>query len=176
MKSVSAFITKKLKLKINAQKSAVAKPWERKFLGFSFTNEPKPRRLIAPKALERFKERIRELTRRTRGVSFAQMAKGVARYLNGWKAYFGFCELPSVLSGLDGWIRRRLRSVVWKQWKHFPRRCAELRRRGVPHQRAAQLASSGKGPWRIAQNPTLLQALPTRWFHRWIPTLGEVRA
>jgi RNA-directed DNA polymerase len=113
------------------QKSAVARPWERKFLGFSFTSGPEPRRRIAPKALIRFKKRVRELTQRTRGISIEEMASQLGRYLHGWHGYFGACQTPSVLKELDQWIRRRLRSFLWKQWKRGPERYAELTRRGV---------------------------------------------
>ena len=101
MESITRFITTKLKLKVNEQKSAVARPWERKFLGFSFTSEREPKRRIAPKAVDRFKERVRELTRRTRGVSMERMAEELARYLRGWLGYFGNCQTPSVLQGLE---------------------------------------------------------------------------
>ena len=97
MESLTRFITTQLKLKVNQQKSAVAQPWERKFLGFSFTNAGVPKRRIAPKAVDRFKERVRELTRRTRGVSIERMAEELTRYLRGWLGYFGNCETPSVL-------------------------------------------------------------------------------
>ena len=98
MESITRFITTKLKLKVNEQKSAVARPWERKFLGFSFTANREPKRRIAPKAVDRFKERVRELTSRTRGVSMERMAEELARYLRGWIGYFGKCETPSVLA------------------------------------------------------------------------------
>ena len=117
MESLTRFITTKLKLKVNQQKSAVARPWERKFLGFSFTNAGIPKRRIAPKAVDRFKERIRELTRRNKGVSIERMAEKLSRYLRGWHGYFGKCETPSVLEGLEQWIRRRLRSAIWRQWR-----------------------------------------------------------
>lgn len=117
MENITRFITARLKLKVNSEKSAVAEPWARKFLGFSFTGYGEPRRRIAPKAILRFKERIRELTRRTRGVSTERMAEELARYLRGWIGYFGRCETPSVLEGLEQWLRRRLRSAIWKQWK-----------------------------------------------------------
>src|SRR3954447_10796965 len=138
MASISAFITTKLKLKVNQQKSAVARPWERKFLGFSFTANREPKRRIAPKAVLRFKEKVRELTRRTRGVSTERMAEELARYLRGWLGYFGKCETPSVLEGLEKWFRRRLRSVIWKQWKRGSVRFAELRHRGVGKDLAAK--------------------------------------
>ena len=117
MESLTRFITTKLKLKVNQQKSAVARPWARKFLGFSFTSAGIPKRRIAPKAVDRFKERIRGLTSRTRGVSMERMAEDLSRYLRGWIGYFGKCETPSVLAGLEQWLRRRLRSAIWKQWK-----------------------------------------------------------
>jgi RNA-directed DNA polymerase len=164
MGSITRFITKKLKLKVNDQKSAVARPWERKFLGFSFTAEGAPKRRIAPKAILRFKERIRELTRRTRGVSIERMAEELARYLRGWIGYFGKCETPSVLQRLDRWLRHRLRSVVWKQWKRGSVRFAELRKRGVGKDLAAQTAGSAHGPWRIANSPALNVALPNAYF------------
>ena len=102
---------------MNPRKSAVGRPWERKFLGFSFTGGAEVKRRIAPKALLRCKRRVRELTRRTRGISLERMTKELASYLRGWKSYFGYCQTPSVLHGLDRWIRRRLRSVIWKQKK-----------------------------------------------------------
>jgi len=117
MQSVTSFIRRRLKLKVNETKSAVARPQERKFLGFSFTYGVKPKRRIAPKALLRCKQRVRELTRRTRGISLEQMMKELASYLQGWKSYFGYSQTPSVLADLDQWIRRRLRSMIWKQRK-----------------------------------------------------------
>ena len=114
MASITAFLTRKLKLKVNEQKSAVARPWERKFLGFSFTVNREPKRRIAPKAVHRFKERVRELTRRNKGVGIEQMAEKLTSYLGGWIGYFGKCQTPSVLEGLEQWIRRRLRSAIWR--------------------------------------------------------------
>jgi RNA-directed DNA polymerase len=164
MASITRFITTKLKLKVNEQKSAVAQPWERKFLGFSFTNGEEPKRRIAPKAILRFKERVRELTRRTRGVSIERMATELAQYLRGWIGYFGKCQTPSVLRRLEAWLRRRLRSVFWKQWKRGSVRFAELRKRGVGKDLAAQTAGSAHGPWRIANSPALSIALPNAYF------------
>lgn len=164
MESLARFITTKLKLKVNAEKSAVARPWERKFLGFSFTNASVPKRRIAPKAVERFKKRVRELTGRTRGVSIERMAEDLSRYLRGWIGYFGKCETPSVLQGLERWIRHRLRSMVWKQWKRGRVRFAELRKRGVGTDLAAQTAGSAHGPWRLANSPALSLALPNAYF------------
>ena len=130
-RSITGFITRRLKLRVNEQKSAVARPVERKFLGFSFTGAREPKRRIAAKALARFKQKVRELTGRTRGISIERMAKELANYLRGWKGYFGFCETPTVLESLDQWLRRRLRSMIWKQWKRGKVRFEELCDRGV---------------------------------------------
>src|SRR5215469_2082280 len=164
MESVTRFITHRLKLKVNQAKSAVAQPGRRKFLGFSFTWEREPRRRIAPKALARFKERIREKTWRTRGISLRQMVKEIVTYLRGWLGYFGDCQTPSVLQDLETWLRRRLRSVVWKQWKRGRTRFRELRRRGVGKDLAAKTAGSPHGPWRFANSPALTIALPNAYF------------
>ena len=164
MESVTYFITHRLKLKVNQAKSAVAQPRQRKFLGFSFTSEREPRRRIAPKAIARFKERIRDRTQRTRGISLTQMVKDLATYLRGWLGYFDDCQTPSVLQRLETWLRRRLRSAVWKQWKQGRTRFRELRKRGVGKDLAAQTAGSPHGPWRIANSPALAIALPNAYF------------
>ena len=112
MESITRFITQKLKLKVNETKSAVARPQERKFLGFSFTDGPEVKRAIAPKALERFKKRIREITRRAKSVSLEATMAELVPYLRGWRGYFGFCETPEVLIGLIRWVRLRLRAAL----------------------------------------------------------------
>jgi len=164
MASIEAFLTKRLKLKVNKAKSAVARPVKRKFLGFSFTKEEQPRRRIAPQSRARFRSRVRELTCRTRGRSLAQIIKELSVYLIGWRGYFGFCETPSVLRELDQWIRRRLRAVAWKQWRNGPTRYAELRRRGVGPVLAAKAASSPQGLWRLSHSPALAMALSNAAF------------
>jgi RNA-directed DNA polymerase len=164
MASISHLITGTLKLKVNQAKSAVARPWDRKFLGFSFTAPREPKRRIAPKTLLRFKKRVRELTKRNRGVSLERIVEQLSRYLIGWRGYFGFCQTPSVLQGLDSWIRRRLRCFQWKQWKRGKTRFAELRRRTVGKDLAAQTAGSPHGPWRISRSPALSIALPGAYF------------
>src|SRR5271157_637320 len=164
MGSIRRFITTKLKLKVNEQKSAVARPWERKFLGFSFTSGRVPKRRIAPKAVLRFQAKVRELTQRTRGRSTEQMVTELTRYLQGWIGYFGKCQTPSVLASLEEWVRRRLRSAIWKQWKRGRVRFAELRKRGVGKDLAAQTAGSAHGPWRLANSPALAIALPNAYF------------
>jgi RNA-directed DNA polymerase len=164
MGSLTRFITTKLKLKVNQQKSAVAQPWDRKFLGFSFTNNREPRRRIAPKAVLRFKERVRALTSRTNGMSVEEMAEQLARYLRGWIGYFGKCETPSVLSSLEEWVRHRLRSVIWRQWRRGTLRFKELCKRGVNVRLAAKTAGSSHGPWRLSHSRALDVALPIAYF------------
>ena len=166
MESIKHFVTKKLKLKVNAAKSAVARPWERKFLGFTFTANRQPKRRIAPKALTRFTQKVRALTRRTRGISVQTMVEQLATYLRGWRGYFDFCQTPSVLANLNSWIHRRLRCVQWKQWKRGRRRFAELRRLGVGKDLAAQTAGSPHGPWRISRSPALSYAMPDAFWER----------
>src|ERR1700739_3553170 len=160
MAGIERFLEKRLKLKVNKAKSAVAKPSVRKFLGFSFTFGSEPRRRIAPQALARFKARVRELTRRSCGRSLTQIVKELSVYLIGWRSYFGFCQTPSVLRKLDEWLRRRLRAIAWKQWKRGNTRFAELRRRGVGRDLAATTAGSPHGPWRLSHSPALSPPLP----------------
>jgi RNA-directed DNA polymerase len=160
MASLTRFIEQKLKLRVNRDKSAVARPWRRKFLGFSFTAHREPKRRIAGESLQRFKQRVRQITRRNKGQSISQMAGHLRRYLLGWRASCGYCETPSVLRHLDSWMRRRLRCVAWKQWKRGRTRYAALRRRGVGRNLAAQTAGSSHGPWRISKSPALSFAFP----------------
>jgi RNA-directed DNA polymerase len=164
MASITLFITTRLKLKVNAAKSAVATAWERTFLGFSFTQGQRPKRRLADRTVDRFKARVRELTRRVRGVSLRQMVEELAAYLRGWRAYFGFCETPTILRRLDKWIRRRLRAVVWKQWARAGTRFRELRKRGVNAKDAILTARSNRGPWRVTLTKALCWALPGAFF------------
>ena len=164
MASVERFLTRRLKLKLNTAKSAVDRPVARQFLGFSFTSEKEPRRRLALQTLARFRKRVRELTRRTCGRSLAQTVAGLARYLKGWRAYFGFCQTPSVLGKLDPWIRRRLRCLVWVQWKRGPTRYKALRQRGVGRVLAANTAGSCRGPWRLSNSSAMTIAFPNAIF------------
>ena len=176
MESVKRFITEKLKLKVNESKSAVAKPQERKFLGFSFTSGKELKRKIAPKAIDRFKERIREITLKGRGRSMEKVMEELAQYVRGWRGYFGFCETPSVLRRLDAWIRRRVRCAFWRQWKTGRKRFAELVRRGVSKELAASTAGSSCGPWRVSQSPALDRALSNAYLTSLgLPSLVEGR-
>jgi RNA-directed DNA polymerase len=163
MAGLKAFLTSKLKLTVNETKSAVAEPHTRKFLGFTFGTRDHVKRRIAPKALSRFKERIREMTQRSHGVSVDQLIGMLNRYLTGWRGYFGFCETPSVLQRLDEWVRRRVRCFFWKQWRRGNTRFRELTARGVDRSLAAQTAGSPHNAWRLSNSPALQRALTNRF-------------
>ena len=164
MESISRFITQKLKLKVNEAKSAVARPQERKLLGFSFSAGPALKRIIAPKALERFKHRIRDTTRRAKGVSMETTIAELAPYLRGWRGYFGFCETPEVLIYLTRWVRLRLRAALWRQWRTPRRRRAALLALGVRPRLATNTAASGRGPWYLARAKALSVGLSNAYF------------
>jgi RNA-directed DNA polymerase len=164
MESITRFITRKLKLKVNEAKSAIARPQEGKFLGFSFTNGPEVKRAIAPKALERFRKRIREITCRAKGVSIEATMAELVPYLRGWRGYFGFCETPEVLIGLIRWVRLRLRAALWRQWKTQRRRRAALLELGIRPRLASNTAGSGLGPWYLARAKALSVGLSNAYF------------
>jgi len=176
MDSISRFVTQKLKLKVNEAKSAVARPQERKFLGFSFTAGPDIKRTIAPKSLERFKQRIREITLRAKGVSIKTIMEELAPYMRGWRGYFGFCQTPEVLIALTRWVRLRLRAALWRQWKTPRRRRAALIARGVSARAASNTAGSGRGPWYLARSRALSIGLSNAHFNSLgLPSLIEAR-
>src|SRR3989440_6256605 len=175
MESITRFITQKLKLKVNEAKSAVARPQERKFLGFSFAAGPDIKRTIAPKSLERFKQRIRETTRKAKGVSIKTTMEELAKYLRGWRGYFGFCETPEVLIALTRWVRLRLRAALWRQWKTPGRRRAALIALGVSGE-LRNTAGSGRGPWHIARSKALSVGLSNAHFKSLgLPSLIDAR-
>ena len=174
MESVTRFITQALKLKVNEKKSAVARPQERKFLGFSFTAGPEAKRVIAPKALDRFKRRIREITRRAKGVSMKTTIEELAPFMRGWRGYFGFCETPEVLVALTRWVRLRIRAAMWRQWKTPRRRRAALIELGVRSRLASNTAGSGLGPWYLAKAKALSVGLSNAYFKSLgLPSLVE---
>lgn len=166
MASISQFISRKLKLRVNQEKSAIGRPSERKFLGFTFTADDEPKRKIAPQAIKRFKDKVREITRRSRGISVQRMAEELSEYLRGWINYFGFCQTPIVLRDLDSWVRRKLRCYIWKQWETKPNRYEQLKRLGVRADHAKNTADSAHGPWPMSRTPSLHKALDKAYFRR----------
>jgi RNA-directed DNA polymerase len=155
MDRVTRFLATRLKLTVNASKSAVARPQERTFLGFTFTAGPTVARAIAPKAVRRFKTKVREITRRAKGVSLETTIAELAPYMRGWRNYFGFCETPEALVYLTRWVRLRLRAAMWRQWRTPRRRRAALLALGVRPWLAEHTAGSGLGPWYLARAKAL---------------------
>ncbi|MBU7591269.1 group II intron reverse transcriptase/maturase [Metabacillus halosaccharovorans] len=166
MESITTFIERKLKLKVNHEKSAVDRPWKRKFLGFTFTfhrKEPKVR--IAKQSIQRFKQRIREITSRKWSISMKDRIEKLNRYLVGWLGYYQLADTPSVLAKLDGWIRRRLRMIRWKEWKKVKTKHRNLKKLGIKPNKAWEWANTRLGYWRIAKSPILDRALDN---HYWL--------
>lgn len=160
MRSVTRFLERRLKLTVNVDKSAVRHSAQSVFLGFGLTPHRIPKRRISPEAITRCKTRVRQITRRTRGISMQQMIRDLTEYLLGWRGYFGFCQTPSVLDKLDKWIRRRLRNVLWKQWKRGRTRYRELRRLGLSSDQAAITAHGSRfGAWHMSRTPGMNQAV-----------------
>ena len=174
MHSVTRWIEDSLRLTVNSRKSAVDRPWNRTFLGFTLSRRDKSLK-VADKAIDKFKDRVRELSRRTRGQSLSQIVAELRTTLLGWKAYFGVTEVLSPLRELDKWIRRRLRCYAWKQWGS--RGYRELRKRGVSVREAWNVSKSAHGPWRISKTPALSMAMPTRFFSAMgLPQLAPAKA
>ena len=156
------FLERRLRLQVNTEKSAVDRPWYRKFLGMSVTSGRQPKLRIASKSVERFKERVRGITSRRRGISVTRMIEELNRYIRGWFGYFRMTETPSVLEELDGWTRRRIRCFMLKQWKAGRGRGLALRRLGV--REASHISGSRKGPWRLSQTKRTHAGLNLKWF------------
>jgi RNA-directed DNA polymerase len=167
MESVTIFLMRRLKLRVNTQKSAVGRAQDRSFLGFAFlVTAVGVKRRINPQAVTRFRGRIRRLTGRTTGTSAGRVLKELSVYLQGWKGYFGFSQTSSVLKRLDSWVRRRWRTLCWKQWKTTRNRYQQLRKRGVNHRLAAWTAGSHKGAWPLSHSKARLIALPAAYFRK----------
>lgn len=162
MSGIRRFLEKKLRLKVNEQKSAVGKPCTRKFLGFSFTAKARMRRKIAPQSLARFKARVREITRR--GRALGDVVTELNRYLRGWHGYYRHTGCPSQLAQLDGWIRRRLRRYIWRAWQRPKRRYRIMRAHGVEPRHAWRVVHFG--PWRASRSQAVSQVLSNAYFTR----------
>ncbi|KAF0195016.1 MAG: reverse transcriptase (RNA-dependent DNA polymerase) [Bacillota bacterium] len=159
MEGVKRFVEDELKLKVNEQKSAVDRPWKRKFLGFSFTPERKTRTRIAPKARAKFEDKVRELTSRSRSMSMAKRIDQLNVYLRGWMGYFRLADTRSVIESLDQWTRRRLRMCYLKQWKKPKSVYRNLVKLGLSADFARRISGSGKGYWRLSNTPQMNKAL-----------------
>jgi group II intron reverse transcriptase/maturase len=166
MRAITAFLERGLKLKVNADKSAVARPWERKFLGYSMTWHRKPKLKIAPQSRKRLVEKICQTMKQARGQSLKQVIEGLNPILRGWMAYFRHTEVKGVLEELDGWLRHKLRSLLWRQWKRVYTRAQNLMKAGIDKVRAWQSATNGHGPWWNGNASHMNQVFPKSWFDR----------
>jgi RNA-directed DNA polymerase len=166
MAAVTAFLERRLKLKVNAEKSAVARPWQRKFLGYSMTWHREPKLKIAEPSRKRLAEKVRQALKAGRGRNLKRVIADLNPLLRGWVSYFRLTEVKGVLEVLDGWIRRKLRTLLWRQWKRNHRRAQNLMRAGLSPERAWQSATNGRGPWWNGGASHLNEAFPKSWFDR----------
>jgi RNA-directed DNA polymerase len=170
--SLERYLSQRLRLKVNREKSAVARPWDRKFLAYTVTVNLVPRLKVSPKAVDRLKANLQPFWTRSRGRRLSEVAKGLAPVLRGWVAYFRLVEVKTTFETLDAWIRRKLRCIQWRQWKTPRTRLHELRRRGLDAQLAAKAAYGGRGPWHNAGARAMNMALPNDEMARWgLPSL-----
>ena len=166
MRGIRVFLEEVLHLRVNAQKSAVARPWARKFLGFSFTSQRETRLRIAPESVQRLTQRVREQLRSGRGRSLTHTIEDLNPLLRGWIGYFQLAQNKGILEELDGWVRRRLRCLLWRHWKRPRTRLRKLRALGLDAERAWHSAMNGRGPWWNAGASHLNHALPAAYFAR----------
>ena len=164
MAGISRFLAKRLKLTVNEAKSAVARPWERKFLGYSVTSQRASKIRIAKQSIDRLKARVRELCCQGRGRSLPRIIDSMNPLLRGWMNYFSLTQSRRPIEELDAWLRRRLRSIVWRQWKRPKTREAKMRAHGLDAQRAWKSSVNGRGPWWNAGAKHMIAALPPKYF------------
>ena len=167
MKSITKFLERRLRLKVNAEKSAVARPWERKFLGYSLTWHRQARLKVAASSVQRLKEKLREIFRRGRGRNVGRLIEAeLTPLLRGWMNYFRLAEVKGVFDDLDSWIRRKLRCLIWRQWKRPYTRAKHLMQRGLAKPQALKSAMNGRGPWWNAGASHMHAAFPKSYFDR----------
>ncbi|SFU71851.1 group II intron reverse transcriptase/maturase [Halomonas korlensis] len=177
MASLSAFLENSLRLTVNRAKSAVARPWHRGYLGYTLTRHKQPRLSLAKTSLRRLMQRVREILRRGRGRHLRRVIEALTPVLRGWASYFSLVDVKRPLEVLDRWIRRRLRCLLWRQWKRPGTRRRKLQALGLEAHRAWKSAGNGRGPWWNAGASHMNQALPRKWFDQWglISVLETVR-
>jgi RNA-directed DNA polymerase len=166
MTSLERFLWKRLRLRINREKSSVDRPWKRQFLGYTVTHHLKPKLKVSPKSVRRLKAKLRILFRRGRGCNLSRTCAELEPKLRGWMAYYRMAEVKTSFEELDAWIRRRLRCILWRQWKQPRTRARKLRQLGLDAERARQSAQNGRGPWWNAGASHMTQAIPTSALRR----------
>jgi RNA-directed DNA polymerase len=166
MASLERFLSKQLRLQINRDKSAVARPWKRKFLGYSVTVDRKPKLKVAAQSIKRLKNKLRQAFRQGRGRNLGRIIRDLAPVIRGWVAYFRLSEVKAGFETLDEWLRRKLRCILWRQWKRPRTRAKKLRQLGVPETHARAGSCNGRGPWWNSGATHMNQAVPTRMLRR----------
>lgn len=166
MAEITEFLHKRLKLAVNREKSACERPWKRKFLGYSFTHHKLAKLKVAPESLKRLRMKVRECLSAGRGRAFSDTINRLAPLLRGWMSYFRLSEVKGALAELDRWIRRKLRCLLWRQWKHWRGRFKALVKLGVGRFYARQMVGNRRGAWRNANCPHMKEACPTAYFDR----------
>lgn len=174
MNSITKFIEGKLRLKVNQSKSAVDRPWKRKFLGFSFTSNKSPKIRISNESVKRLKKKVKELTSRSKSIRMEHRIEKLNQYLIGWYGYYALADTPSKFKEFDSWIKRRLRMCIWKEWKKPKTRVRKLKGLGVPDDKAYEWGNSRKKYWRVAKSPILHKSLDNSyWGHRGLKSLYQ---
>jgi len=172
MASITRFLSERLKLTVNGAKSAVDRPWRRAFLGYSMTHHKGPRLRVAPKSVARFKSKLKTLLRPGRGRNIGHTVTDLAPIVRGWAGYFRLAEAKGPFEVLDGWLRRRLRCILWRQWKRPRTRAQRLMQRGIAAEHALGVANNGRGPWRNSTVRPMTEAFPPKFFaHLGLPSL-----
>ncbi|MFZ2445764.1 MAG: group II intron reverse transcriptase/maturase [Syntrophobacteraceae bacterium] len=166
LESLTRFLANRLGLKVNSEKSAVARPWDRKFLGYSMTFHKQPRLKVAPAVVDRMKSKLREIFRAARGRSIGRVIAELTPVLRGWVNYYRLAEVKGIFEELDGWIRRKFRCVLWRQWKRTYTRAKNLMKYGLGEERAWRSATNGRGPWWNSGASHMNQCFPKRFFDR----------
>jgi RNA-directed DNA polymerase len=166
LESITRFLTVRLKLTVNAEKSTVARPWERKFLGYSMTFHKQPRLKVAPAVVDRIRSRLREMFRAARGRNIRNVIEEMTPVLRGWVNYFRLAEVKGIFEELDGWMRRKFRCILWRQWKRSHTRAKNLMKYGLGEERAWKSATNGRGPWWNSGASHMNQCFPKSFFDR----------
>jgi RNA-directed DNA polymerase len=177
LESLTRFLANRLRLKVNAEKSAVARPWERKFLGYSMTFHKQPRLKVAPAVVDRMKAKLREMFRAARGRNIRRVIEELTPVLRGWVNYFRLAEVKGIFEELDGWVRRKFRCILWRQWKRTYTRAKNLMKYGLDKDRALKSAMNGRGPWWNSGASHMNQCFPKRFFDRLglVSALGQLK-
>ncbi|WP_432415528.1 group II intron reverse transcriptase/maturase [Chromohalobacter israelensis] len=166
MASLSEYLENSLRLMVNHAKSTVDRPWQRGYLGYTLTRHKLPRLTLTQASLQRLMQRVREILKRGRGHNIRRVTEALAPVLRGWASYFSLVDVKRPLEALDQWVRRRLRCVIWRQWKRPGTRRRKLLALGLDEPRARKSAGNGRGPWWNAGASHMNQALPRKWFEQ----------